>query len=83
MNVYTGKRGMKYIRPSPRMGVNVKHLFQYYNQCWNMSLMPLVQRTINGMTNEAIKLKKMINPFYEGVIDLHSQYDEKAEQSKY
>ena len=54
MNIYSGTRGTKRIRPSPRMCVSTRMKFQYTNAMWNMSLMPLVQKTINVLTKHAV-----------------------------
>ena len=60
---------MKCVRPSPRMGVSIKNDCQYYRYQWNMNCMPVIQKSINTLSNNAMKHKYMCDPYHEIILD--------------
>ena len=70
LNIYTGLRGMRCVRPTPRMSVDNICLSQYTNNKWNFSNMPMVQKTINKLANDALYVKRNLVPLHEYLVDM-------------
>ena len=48
----------------------MKQEFQYYREKWVINAMPLVQKTINELTNYAMKSSYHMDIFHEKLIDM-------------
>ena len=81
-NIYTGLRGSKCVRPSPRMSQHQIEYSQYTNMKWNFTCMPLVQKTINTLANNAINIKKKLSPLHDHLVNICC-YDKKIRMRDY
>ena len=82
LNVYTGKRGADYIRPSPKMSDAIISKTEYYRQEFNPTFHPLVYKMVNDLTVQATSFQKKLDPIYDRFLiesyyhDLCSELDE-------
>ena len=69
LNVYSGYRLSKFVRHTPRMGKSLISTSEYTRASWKLNTMPLVQKSLNLLTQHAVMFKYSSNRFHEKIID--------------
>ena len=65
LNVYSGYRLGLFVRHTPCMGKYLIRTSQYTRSSWKLNTMPLVQKTLNRLTQHAMMFKYSTNRFHE------------------
>ena len=74
-NIYAGTRAMKCVRMSPRMGKSIVKECQFFRQNWNVNSIPLIQKTINELTTNAMRHRYRMDAFHEVLVTMYHKYN--------